>query len=72
MMEKLYEYDPKLGHGCYNRVWFVDFSTLDIDEESKALAPKLHSYVKIQYQLIESHIFSTDYLGILWQKSEDK
>nr|CAB3475137.1 unnamed protein product [Digitaria exilis] len=35
MMKKLYEYDPKSGHGCYTRVWFVDFSTLDIDEETQ-------------------------------------
>ncbi|RCV28622.1 hypothetical protein SETIT_5G418200v2 [Setaria italica] len=33
MMEKLFEYDPKMGSGSYTRVWFVDFSTLDIDEE---------------------------------------
>ncbi|KAL6613991.1 hypothetical protein ACP70R_036261 [Stipagrostis hirtigluma subsp. patula] len=35
MMDKLHEYDPKLGSGCYTRVWFVDFSTLDIDEETQ-------------------------------------
>ncbi|KAL6613990.1 hypothetical protein ACP70R_036260 [Stipagrostis hirtigluma subsp. patula] len=35
MMDKLHEYDPKLGYGCYTRVWFVDFSTFDIDEETQ-------------------------------------
>lgn len=35
MMNKLHEYDPKLGYGCYNRIWFVDLTKFDIDEESK-------------------------------------
>ncbi|CAO1940618.1 unnamed protein product [Urochloa humidicola] len=35
MMEKLFEYDPKSGSGSYTRVWFVDFTTLDIDEETQ-------------------------------------
>jgi hypothetical protein len=29
MMEKLFEYDPKVASGYYTRVWFVDFSILD-------------------------------------------
>ncbi|CAO2167407.1 unnamed protein product [Urochloa humidicola] len=32
MMQKLFEYDPKTRSGSYTRVWFVDFTTLDIDE----------------------------------------
>ncbi|OEL25358.1 hypothetical protein BAE44_0013622 [Dichanthelium oligosanthes] len=32
MMSKLYEYDPKLGYGCYNRVWFVDLEKNSIAE----------------------------------------
>ncbi|GJM92274.1 hypothetical protein PR202_ga08727 [Eleusine coracana subsp. coracana] len=35
MMNKLHEYDPKLGYGCYNRIWFVDFDIFDIDEETQ-------------------------------------
>jgi hypothetical protein len=46
MMEKLFEYDPKMGSGSYTRVWFVDFTTLDIDEESNSSTPDLHSYAK--------------------------
>jgi hypothetical protein len=46
MMEKLFEYDPKMGSGSYTRVWFVDFTTLDIDEESNPSTPDLHSYAK--------------------------
>ncbi|TVU36148.1 hypothetical protein EJB05_18065, partial [Eragrostis curvula] len=33
MLEKLYEYDPKLGYG-YNRIWFVG-GTFDHDEETQ-------------------------------------
>jgi hypothetical protein len=36
MMEKLHEFDPKQGYGYYTRVWFVDFDTHTIDEESKS------------------------------------
>jgi hypothetical protein len=46
MMEKLFEFDPKVGSGSYTRVWFVDFTTLDIDEESNSSTPDLHSYAK--------------------------
>ncbi|GJM92163.1 hypothetical protein PR202_ga08598 [Eleusine coracana subsp. coracana] len=35
MMQKLYVFDPKLGYGCYNRIWFVDFDMFDIDEETQ-------------------------------------
>ncbi|RLN04049.1 hypothetical protein C2845_PM13G16420 [Panicum miliaceum] len=34
MVKKLYEYDPKMRSGYYTRVWFVDFTTFDIDEEN--------------------------------------
>ncbi|CAN6280969.1 unnamed protein product [Urochloa humidicola] len=29
------EYDPKLGYSCYTRVWFLDFTKVDIDEETQ-------------------------------------
>ncbi|RLN24751.1 hypothetical protein C2845_PM07G20540 [Panicum miliaceum] len=37
MARKLFEYDPKLGGSYYTRVWFLDFTKVDIDEESIAL-----------------------------------
>jgi hypothetical protein len=40
MMEKLFEFDPKVGSGSYTRVWFVDFSILAIDEESNTSIPE--------------------------------
>ncbi|RLN22356.1 hypothetical protein C2845_PM07G31850 [Panicum miliaceum] len=48
MMKKLFEYDPKTRSSYYTRVWFVDFTTFDIDAESNPSIPKLHSYTKTQ------------------------
>nr|CAB3474042.1 unnamed protein product [Digitaria exilis] len=41
MSRKFYEYDPKLGANCYTRAWCLDFTKVDIDDESipKSLTP---------------------------------
>lgn len=40
---KFYEYDPKLGASCYTRAWFLDFTEVDINEESIILNSRLNS-----------------------------
>ncbi|KAK3162752.1 hypothetical protein QOZ80_1BG0093300 [Eleusine coracana subsp. coracana] len=35
MLEKLREYDPKSGSTFYTRIWFVDFTKFDINEETQ-------------------------------------
>ncbi|XP_066315578.1 uncharacterized protein [Miscanthus floridulus] len=34
MMDKLFEFDPKTGSGSYTQVWFVNFITFNLDDES--------------------------------------
>ncbi|XP_062206279.1 uncharacterized protein LOC133908303 [Phragmites australis] len=46
MLRKLHEYDPKLGSGCYTRVYFLDFTKFDIDAEN--------SLIKESHQLVHS------------------
>ncbi|TKW18318.1 hypothetical protein SEVIR_5G423400v4 [Setaria viridis] len=58
MMEKLFEYDPKMGSGSYTRVWFVDFSTLDIDEETQ------HGPMRFMDSLIRDDHKLTDSLNV--------
>ncbi|CAL4954850.1 unnamed protein product [Urochloa decumbens] len=35
MGQRFFEYDPKLGQSCYTRVWFLDFTKVDIDGETQ-------------------------------------
>jgi len=70
MMDKLFEFDPKTGSGSYTQVWFVDFSTFNLDESNPSLLTFVlvfyndHSYLKIQSQVPSN--CSTDYFGIFW------
>ena len=43
-MDKLFEFDPKKGSGSYTQVWFVDFSTFNLDDESNP-NPSLLTFV---------------------------
>ena len=67
-MDKLFEFDPKTGFGSYTQVWFVNFSTFNLDESNPSLLTFVlvfyndHSYLKIQSQVLSN--CSTDYFGI--------
>ncbi|RLN23831.1 hypothetical protein C2845_PM07G20520 [Panicum miliaceum] len=62
MARKLFEYDPKLGGSYFTRVWFLDFTKVDIDEESTILKTKLPTkstnFDPIVYVLVVSGVIS--------------
>ncbi|PUZ55126.1 hypothetical protein GQ55_5G186900 [Panicum hallii var. hallii] len=62
MGRKLFEYDPKLGGSYYTRVWFLDFTKVDIDEETQ--------YCPMRYtdSLIREGHELTDSLNMLFVK----
>jgi len=44
MMDKLFEFDPKTGFGSYTQVWFVNFITFNLDDESN---PSLLTFILV-------------------------
>jgi hypothetical protein len=64
MMDKLFEFDPKTGSDSYTQVWFVNFITFNLDDESN---PSLLTFIlvflimairfsgiRIQFQLVSN------------------